>query len=169
MLIKHSPSLRSFHRPLQVAAMTARSRSFSTTGLPTFAAPQPLRRTFSTCQPAWEDMPFRAFSTSAITRDAQPQAQVNPLTPPSTPPPGSALDFVRIVEVAPRDGLQNIPGKAIPTDIKLELVNKLVDAGLRGIEVGSFVRPDWVPQVCSNYCIKRLTADGRHTDTSPTS
>ncbi|HVT12254.1 MAG TPA: hydroxymethylglutaryl-CoA lyase [Fimbriimonadaceae bacterium] len=54
--------------------------------------------------------------------------------------------MVRIVEVGPRDGLQNerIP---IPTDMKLRFIRDLVDAGLREIEVSSFVSPKWVPQL----------------------
>lgn len=55
--------------------------------------------------------------------------------------------LIRIVEVAPRDGLQNIPPPAVPTSIKTELIKKLLDCGLKTIEVGSFVRPDRVPQV----------------------
>ncbi|WVQ96962.1 hypothetical protein IAU59_004071 [Kwoniella sp. CBS 9459] len=55
--------------------------------------------------------------------------------------------FVRIVEVSARDGLQNLPGPAVPTEVKKELVERLLAAGLRNIEVGSFVRGDWVPQM----------------------
>ncbi len=53
---------------------------------------------------------------------------------------------VRIVEVGPRDGLQNeaIP---IPTDVKLEFIEGLLAAGLREIEATSFVSPKWVPQL----------------------
>jgi hydroxymethylglutaryl-CoA lyase len=53
---------------------------------------------------------------------------------------------VKIVEVGPRDGLQNEPG-LVPTTVKLELIEKLVAAGLNTIEVGSFVSPKWVPQM----------------------
>lgn len=55
-------------------------------------------------------------------------------------------DFVRIVEVGPRDGLQNeaIP---IPVGIKLDFIRALVEAGLRDIEATSFVSPKWVPQL----------------------
>ncbi|WVW80489.1 hypothetical protein I302_102472 [Kwoniella bestiolae CBS 10118] len=55
--------------------------------------------------------------------------------------------FIRIVEVSARDGLQNLPGPAVPTELKRELVERLLKAGLRNIEVGSFVRGDWVPQM----------------------
>jgi len=59
------------------------------------------------------------------------------------------FELRRIVEVAPRDGLQNLPPPAIPTAVKLELIERLLAAGVRNIEVGSFVRGDRVPQVCS--------------------
>lgn len=55
-------------------------------------------------------------------------------------------DSVRLVEVGPRDGLQNEP-RAVPTEAKVTFVEALADAGLRWIEVGSFVRPDRVPQM----------------------
>lgn len=57
-----------------------------------------------------------------------------------------ASDHVRIVEVGPRDGLQN-EKKAIPKDIKLELIGKLAKTGVTTIEAGSFVPAKWVPQV----------------------
>ncbi len=54
---------------------------------------------------------------------------------------------VRIVEVGPRDGLQNEPGPIISTDTKVTLINRLAAAGLRHIEAASFVSPKWVPQM----------------------
>ena len=56
---------------------------------------------------------------------------------------------VRIVEVGPRDGLQN-EKQIIPTTIKIQLIDKLVDAGLNYIEAGSFVNPKWVPQMADS-------------------
>lgn len=56
----------------------------------------------------------------------------------------------RIVEVSPRDGLQNLPPPAIPTKTKLGLIERLLDAGVRNVEVGSFVRGDWVPQMADS-------------------
>jgi hydroxymethylglutaryl-CoA lyase len=53
---------------------------------------------------------------------------------------------VEIVEVGPRDGLQNEP-RPIPTEAKVALVDALSDAGLRRIEAASFVSPKWVPQM----------------------
>ena len=56
---------------------------------------------------------------------------------------------VKIVEVGPRDGLQNEP-KNVPAAVKIELVRRLVDAGLRSIEATSFVSPRWVPQMADS-------------------
>lgn len=53
---------------------------------------------------------------------------------------------VKIVEVGPRDGLQN-EKEFIPTDIKVELVNRLSNAGFVNVEAASFVSPKWVPQM----------------------
>jgi hydroxymethylglutaryl-CoA lyase len=53
---------------------------------------------------------------------------------------------VKIVEVGPRDGLQN-EKQIVPTEIKIELINRLADAGVRVIEATSFVSPKWVPQM----------------------
>ncbi|KAG9006076.1 hypothetical protein FRB90_010081 [Tulasnella sp. 427] len=53
---------------------------------------------------------------------------------------------VKIVEVGPRDGLQN-EKSIIPTDVKVELINRLGTTGLQVIESGSFVSPKWVPQM----------------------
>jgi hydroxymethylglutaryl-CoA lyase len=53
---------------------------------------------------------------------------------------------VKIVEVGPRDGLQN-EHKFVPTDIKIEFINALSEAGLSVIETTSFVSPTWVPQM----------------------
>lgn len=56
---------------------------------------------------------------------------------------------VRIVEVGPRDGLQN-EKQPIPTLAKIQLIENLVDAGLDYIEAGSFVNPKWVPQMADS-------------------
>ena len=53
---------------------------------------------------------------------------------------------VRIVEVGPRDGLQNEAG-LVPVEAKVALIEALADAGLKSIEAGSFVSPKWVPQM----------------------
>ncbi|KAM9666745.1 3-hydroxymethyl-3-methylglutaryl-CoA lyase, cytoplasmic isoform 2-T2 [Trichechus inunguis] len=56
--------------------------------------------------------------------------------------------YVKIVEVGPRDGLQN-EKIIVPTDIKIEFINKLSQTGLSVIEVTSFVSSRWVPQVAA--------------------
>ncbi|MEO8003929.1 MAG: hydroxymethylglutaryl-CoA lyase [Betaproteobacteria bacterium] len=56
---------------------------------------------------------------------------------------------VKIVDVAPRDGLQNEKG-SVPTEVKVELVDRLTDAGLQSVEAGSFVSPKWVPQMADS-------------------
>lgn len=53
---------------------------------------------------------------------------------------------VKLVDVGPRDGLQN-EKQPVPAAIKIELVHRLQDAGLKEIEVTSFVSPKWVPQM----------------------
>ena len=56
---------------------------------------------------------------------------------------------VRIVEVGPRDGLQNEPGE-VPTKVKLELIERLAQAGLPAIEATAFVSPKWIPQMADH-------------------
>lgn len=55
-------------------------------------------------------------------------------------------ESIKIIEVGPRDGLQNEP-ETVPTETKVELINRLSDTGLKAIEVGAFVSPKWVPQM----------------------
>jgi hydroxymethylglutaryl-CoA lyase len=59
---------------------------------------------------------------------------------------------VKIVEVGPRDGLQNEKG-IVPTAIKIDLIGRLADAGVRAIEATSFVSPKWVPQMADNTAV----------------
>lgn len=60
-----------------------------------------------------------------------------------------ASDFVELVEVGPRDGLQNEPGPIATAD-KVELIDCLSAAGFHRIEVASFVSPRWVPQMADS-------------------
>lgn len=53
---------------------------------------------------------------------------------------------VKVVEVSPRDGLQN-EAKVIPTEVKVDFINQLSETGLSVIEVTSFVSPKWIPQM----------------------
>lgn len=66
-------------------------------------------------------------------------------------------DRVRMVEVGPRDGLQNEPGR-VPVDVKVGLIDRLSAAGLPEIEVGAFVSPKWVPQMADTAEVCRRIA-----------
>jgi hydroxymethylglutaryl-CoA lyase len=61
----------------------------------------------------------------------------------------SLPSHVKIIEVGPRDGLQNEKTQ-VPAAVKVALVHRLQDAGLTDIEVTSFVSPKWVPQMADN-------------------
>ncbi|WP_290651196.1 hydroxymethylglutaryl-CoA lyase [Aquisalimonas sp.] len=66
----------------------------------------------------------------------------------------SIPQHVRIVEVGPRDGLQNEPD-IVPTRIKLELIHRLADAGLPTVEASAFVSSRWVPQMADSSAVLR--------------
>ena len=57
---------------------------------------------------------------------------------------------VKLVDVGPRDGLQN-EKSPVPAEVKIGLVHRLQDAGLKEIEVTSYVSPKWVPQMADNH------------------
>jgi hydroxymethylglutaryl-CoA lyase len=59
------------------------------------------------------------------------------------------MDRVRLVEVGARDGLQNEAAR-VPAPVKIELIERLANAGLPVIEATSFVSPKWVPQMADN-------------------
>jgi len=59
---------------------------------------------------------------------------------------------VRLIDVAPRDGLQN-EKTPVPAEVKIGLVERLQAAGLREIEVTSYVSPKWVPQMADNHAV----------------
>jgi len=59
------------------------------------------------------------------------------------------LDAVKIVEVGPRDGLQNEP-RQVSTDVKVELIERLAGAGLLAVEATAFVSPKWIPQMADH-------------------
>ena len=69
---------------------------------------------------------------------------------------------VKIVEVGPRDGLQN-EKQVVPTEIKIELIDRLADAGLKVIEATSFVSPKWVPQMGDNTAVLQGITRHPHT------
>ena len=56
---------------------------------------------------------------------------------------------VKLIDVGPRDGLQN-EKQPVPAAVKIELVKRLQDAGLKEVEVTSYVSPKWVPQMADN-------------------
>jgi hydroxymethylglutaryl-CoA lyase len=64
----------------------------------------------------------------------------------------SLPNYVKIVEVGPRDGLQN-EKQTVPAEVKIELVHRLQAAGLSDIEVTSYVSPKWVPQMSDNAVV----------------
>ncbi|KLN61192.1 hydroxymethylglutaryl-CoA lyase [Kiloniella spongiae] len=69
-------------------------------------------------------------------------------TPPQT---------VKLVEVGPRDGLQN-EKTLVPTEVKIELINRLSETGLTAIEASAFVSPKWVPQMAdANEVLSGIT------------
>jgi hydroxymethylglutaryl-CoA lyase len=73
---------------------------------------------------------------------------------------------VSLVEVGPRDGLQNEP-KSIDVATKREFIKKLEQSGLKHIEVGAFVSPKWVPQMASSEeLITKLVAENPKFDYS---
>lgn len=64
---------------------------------------------------------------------------------------------VRVVEVGPRDGLQN-ESQHVPVNVKVELINRLTRAGFVNIESASFVSPRWVPQMADGGEVMRAIA-----------
>ncbi|GAM21608.1 hypothetical protein SAMD00019534_047830, partial [Acytostelium subglobosum LB1] len=67
---------------------------------------------------------------------------------------GPFPDYVKIVEVGPRDGLQN-EKQIVPTDVKIELINRLSATGLSVVEATSFVSPKWIPQMADSNEVYR--------------
>ena len=95
-------------------------------------------------------------SSYAILRNYASQARPN--------------NFINVVEVGPRDGLQN-ENKLVDVAVKVELIDRLGQAGLKTIEAGAFVSPKWVPQVsarilsnpmrCTDFISLSLTPPSR--------
>lgn len=73
---------------------------------------------------------------------------------PATPFTFTYPKSVRLVEVGPRDGLQN-EKVIVNSQVKIELISRLVAAGLKNIEVTSFVSPKWVPQMADHAEVMR--------------
>src|SRR5690606_20353926 len=68
----------------------------------------------------------------------------------SSPMTSSIPSRVHLIDVGPRDGLQN-EKTPVPAAVKVELVHRLQQAGLKEIEVTSYVSPKWVPQMADNH------------------
>lgn len=66
-------------------------------------------------------------------------------------------ESVKIVEVGPRDGLQN-EKEFVPTEVKVELVDRLSNAGFQNVESASFVSPKWVPQMADGAAVMAAIA-----------
>src|SRR3954453_8553603 len=66
---------------------------------------------------------------------------------------------VRIVEVGPRDGLQN-EKQVVPTETKIEFIRRLANGGLKTIEATAFVSPKWVPQMADHAEVLRALPRG---------
>lgn len=76
--------------------------------------------------------------------------------------PKSLPSSVKIVEVGPRDGLQNEKFQ-VPTNVKLEYINRLADCGVKNIEATSFVSPKWVPQMADHIeVMKNVSKNNNH-------
>jgi hydroxymethylglutaryl-CoA lyase len=86
----------------------------------------------------------------------------------STPLPGLPAR-VEVYEVGPRDGLQN-EATVVPVEVKAEFVRRLLDAGLRSVELTSFVPARWVPQLADAEELLALLGElpGRHPVLVPT-
>jgi hydroxymethylglutaryl-CoA lyase len=82
----------------------------------------------------------RSLPTASLLRARQPLSTSNAFT----------NTAVRILEVAPRDGLQNIKTQ-VSTAIKTELIERLAATGLRNIEATSFIPPKWIPQLADSH------------------
>ncbi|KAM3424574.1 hypothetical protein BST61_g6569 [Cercospora zeina] len=97
----------------------------------------------------------RVLRTASTSRRRSAPVPARRRSHSSTPTPD-----VTILEVGPRDGLQNIQ-TPVPTQTKIELIRRLANTGLRNIEATSFVSPQWVPQLAdSKHVIKEAKAIG---------
>ena len=98
---------------------------------------------------AFEDMSIRQLSRRLplSTRQTRRAAQFLGTSRSFASAVAQDPNYVNIVEVGPRDGLQN-EKSIIPPAVKIDLINRLARAGMTVVESGSFVSPKWVPQVC---------------------
>ena len=174
------PNLRScVIRRLMVAHMTCATPKTTRSLVPRVSRPRaPASPTHNSSRESIQNvnMSFRAAARTLCPARAMLTSSRSALSRPSLPMLWSdgyatAADKkipVKIVEVGPRDGLQNEKA-IIPPEVKVELINRLGHAGAMIIEAGSFVSPKWVPQVCLAVCpspalpsFTRPGLDGRH-------
>ncbi|BGP54613.1 hypothetical protein JCM8202v2_002200 [Rhodotorula sphaerocarpa] len=120
--------------------------------------PKTLQRTlrFEALAASWRPA-RRSFCSSLPTASAPA---------PSASRPGPSRP-VKIVEVGPRDGLQN-EKTPLSTDLKVELIERLVGVGLNDIEAGSFVSPKWVPQMATTADVLTHPTLARLREQNPT-
>ncbi len=102
----------------------------------------PLRKTF------WS---ASRVQTSSVYRVALPARRYRSIA-------ASFEPDVRILEVGPRDGLQNIKTQ-VETSVKIELIQRLAACGLRAIEATSFVAPKWIPQLADSKEVMQHIVD----------
>lgn len=111
-------------------------------------------------------LPFaRRLTARKLSAATRAGTQLSRKSYATTQAPHPNANYVKIVEVGPRDGLQN-ELNIVPPEVKVELINRLSKTGLKVIEAGSFVSPKWVPQVSFLiseffflFLIKVLTSD----------
>lgn len=92
---------------------------------------------------------YAMFTRRAVSRLAWPVERAR-----SYSAANDNLDAVKVVEVGPRDGLQN-EKRTVPTETKIDFINRLSATGLSSIEVTSFVSPKWIPQMADNARVLR--------------
>jgi len=93
--------------------------------------------------------PYRTKALFRIFKNAARRYSTTEVTPLSSGFGSTFPKRVKIVEVGPRDGLQN-ETFIVPTSCKVEFINRLSQTGLQSIEVTSFVSPKWVPQMADH-------------------
>ncbi|WCJ20552.1 Hydroxymethylglutaryl-CoA lyase mitochondrial [Euphorbia peplus] len=91
------------------------------------------------CGTVWDSHFFRDHQCNSKSSDKKMRGLANKFSK-------RLPKFVKIVEVGPRDGLQN-EKNIVPTNVKIELIRRLVSSGLAVVEATSFVSPKWVPQL----------------------
>src|SRR5438876_1291980 len=87
--------------------------------------------------------------TSRLAISSRKGRRSSPFPPTARRLPMRLPAEARMVEVGPRDGLQN-EAKSVPAPIKIALIERLADAGLRAVEAGAFVSPKWIPQMADS-------------------